>query len=122
MPVFHSRSAYCSFSLLPSMCQCLTNSACMTLYTTLFSLRPDADGDCTCKLTSCKATYFAMDEREAPAKCSRRNRCAGLSGDDLESCLKKWGNCVKKEFKKQYGKVCIMILFYVILICMDLII
>ena len=67
--------------------------------------RTDAGGDCTCNVTSCKAAYYSRDERPAPAECSRRNKCAGLTGERLEKCLKKWANCVKKEFKMQHGKV-----------------
>jgi len=50
-----------------------------------------------------------MDERTPPARCTRRNKCAGLTGEPLEKCLKKWGNCVKKAFRAQHGKVHIII-------------
>ena len=67
--------------------------------------RPDAAGNCTCKVSSCKAAYYSMDERPPPPRCTRRNKCAGLTGDPLEKCLKKWGNCVKNTFRAQHGKV-----------------
>ena len=69
--------------------------------------RTDAVGDCTDKVTSCMAAYYSRDERPAPAKCSRRNKCADLTGKRLEKCLKKWAKCVKNAFKALYGKVCV---------------
>ena len=67
--------------------------------------RTDANGGCTCKVTSCMAAYYSMNERPPPAKCSRRNKCAGLTGEMLEKCLRKWGKCVKNAFKAQHGNV-----------------
>ena len=68
--------------------------------------RFDATGNCTNQVTSCRAAYYSVNERPAPAKCSRKNKCAGLTGEMLESCLKKWANCVKRFFRDEYGKVC----------------
>ena len=67
--------------------------------------RTDADGGCTCKVTSCMAAYYSRNERPPPAQCSRRNKCAGLTGEILEKCLRKWGKCVKNAFKAQHGNV-----------------
>ena len=67
--------------------------------------RSDAAGDCTGEVSSCAAAYYSVNERPAPAKCSKKNKCADLTGDKLEKCLKKWGNCVKKTFRKLHGKV-----------------
>ena len=73
--------------------------------------RPNAAGNCTCKVTSCTAAYYSMDERPPPPRCARRNKCAGLTGEPLKKCLKKWASCVKNAFKAQYGKVC-MYMYY----------
>ena len=67
--------------------------------------RTDAVGDCTDKVTSCMAAYYSKDERPAPGECIKKNKCAGLTGERLAKCLKKWANCVKEAFKAQHGKV-----------------
>ena len=67
--------------------------------------RTDAVGDCTGKVTSYTAAYYSVSERPAPAECSETNRCADLTGESLEKCLKKWAMCVKNVFQEQYGKV-----------------
>ena len=67
--------------------------------------RTDAIGDCTNKATSCMAAYYSKNERPPPAECSRRNKCAGITGERLDKCIRKWGKCVKDAFKDQYGKV-----------------
>ena len=71
--------------------------------------RPDAAGDCTNQVTSCKAACYSVNERHPPPKCSRKNRCACLSEEKFEGCLKKWANCVKKAFRSQHGKVYVYI-------------
>ena len=76
-----------------------------SLFHICFLYRSDAVGNCTCKVTSCRAAYHAMDEREAPEQCAMKNQCAGLTGIELESCLMKWGKCVNRDMKKQFGKV-----------------
>ena len=70
--------------------------------------RVGADCGCTNQLTSCKACYFAREERPLPDKCStnlRNYSCAGLTGSDLKECLQTWGECVNKAFKDVHGKV-----------------
>ena len=83
------------------------HNLCMSLSTKIH--RPNATGNCTFKVTSCKVAYYSMDERQRPPppRCTRRNMCAGLTGEPLEKCLKKWASCVKKAFRAQLGKVCI---------------
>lgn len=75
----------------------------------IYTYRPGAGGNCTTQKTSCNACYFAKEERPLPSKCAgnlKRYKCAGRSGCKLEMCLKRWGNCVQKAFKRIYGKVC----------------
>ena len=79
---------------------------CQCVYLSPNFHRTDANGGCTCKLTSCMAAYYSRNERPPPAQCSRRNKCAGRTGEMLEKCLRKWGKCVKNAFKAQHGKVC----------------
>ena len=70
--------------------------------------RMDAAGTCTDRMTSCRACYFARDERPLPSQCStalERYRCADLTGRKRNQCLKRWGTCVKKAFKDIHGKV-----------------
>ena len=58
-------------------------------------------------MTSCRACYFARDERPLPSQCStalERYRCAGLTGRKRNQCLKRWGACVKEAFKDIHGK------------------
>ena len=73
-----------------------------------FQYRVGADGNCTNQVTSCKACYFAREDRPLPDKCSTNHRnysCAGLTGSDLKECLQTWGKCVNKAFKDVHGKV-----------------
>ena len=65
-------------------------------------------GNCTEQMTSCQACYFAGDERPLPSQCStslKKYKCAGLAGNKKLNCLKKWGNCVKKDCGLPIGDV-----------------
>ena len=110
-------------------CKCVSHRSCMHIHITeacrhatyvhvhtVTSVRPvpacqcriDASGTCTDRMTSCRACYFARDERPLPSQCStalERYRCADLTGRKRNQCLKRWGTCVKKAFKDIHGKV-----------------
>jgi len=73
----------------------------------VYQCRINASGTCTDRMTSCRACYFARDERPLPSQCStalERYRCAGLTGRKRNQCLKRWGTCVKEAFKDIHGK------------------
>ena len=73
-----------------------------------YRCRMDAVGNCTERMTSCSACYFAGEERPLPSQCStnlEKYRCAGLTGRKRNKCLKRWGTCVRKAFKDIHGKV-----------------
>ena len=70
--------------------------------------RISAAGNCTDRMTSCRACYFAQVERALSSQCStdlQRYRCADLTGHKRNKCLKRWGNCVRSAFKDLHGQV-----------------
>ena len=69
------------------------------------------DSNCTNQVTSCKACYFAREERPLPNKCSTNHKkysCAGLTQRKQKTCLRRWAKCLKNEFKDIFGKVCMV--------------
>lgn len=82
----------------------------LSIYTCLlyryYQHGPYADG-IRVVLTSCMVAYYSMDERPSPPNCTTKELCAaGSTVDRLpKRYLKKWANCVKKEFRSEHGRV-----------------
>ena len=70
--------------------------------------RTGGEGSGGNQVTYCNACYYAREERPLPSECSnnlKKYRCAGLAGPKMKKCLKRWANCLKKEFQETFGKV-----------------
>ena len=78
------------------VCECACVCVCV--------LHRPGFGNCTgaCKVTSCKACYYNEEPRDIPSGCQQQ--CDGLTERPLRKCLKKWGRCIRKQYKKLYGR------------------
>ena len=76
--------------------------ACMCVCVCLL-FRPGF-GSCTgaCKVTSCKDCYYNEAPREIPSGCQQQ--CDGLTERPLQKCLRKWGRCIRKQYKMLYAR------------------
>ena len=78
--------------------------ACMPACVCVCVLHRPGFGNCTgaCKVTSCKACYYNEEPRNIPSGC--QHQCDGLTERPLRKCLREWGRCIRKQYKKLYGR------------------
>ena len=67
-----------------------------------------------CNVTTCKACYYSEEPpRSLPTGCEKYN-CEAVKDDAtrLSKCLTRFGRCIGRQDKKQYGKVSLHLCVY----------